>query len=67
MFMTFLLLITLRKKGASRGCLGRGKRSVGFRKRGLVEKGSFRKNPFCRDSREFRDSRDCREPPNCGK
>ena len=34
------------------------------RKRGPLEKGSFHKNPF---SREFRDSRDFREPPICGK
>ena len=36
----------------------------GFGKRGLLEKGSFQKSPFSRDSREFRDSR---EPPDCGK
>ena len=28
-------------------------------KRGLLENGSFQKSPFSRDSREFRDSRDC--------
>ena len=32
--------------------------------RGLLEKGSFQKSPC---SREFRDSRDPREPPVCGK
>ena len=41
--------------------------SVGFGKRGLLEKGSFQKGPFSRDSGEFRDSRDSREPPDCGK
>ena len=30
---------------------------VGFGKRGVLEKGSFQKSPFSRDSREFRDSR----------
>ena len=30
---------------------------LGFGKRGLLEKGSFQKSPFSRDSREFRDSR----------
>ena len=35
-----------------------------FWKRGLLEKGSFQKSPFSRDSREFRDSR---EPPDRGK
>ena len=40
---------------------------VGFGKRGLLEKGSFQKRPFSRDSREFRDSRDFRESPDCGK
>ena len=39
----------------------------GFRKRGLLEKGSSQKSPFSRDSREFRDSRDFREPSDCGK
>ena len=39
----------------------------GFGKRGLLEKGSFQKSPFSRDSREFRDSRVSREPPDCGK
>ena len=38
-----------------------------FWKRGLLEKGSFQKSPFSRDSREFLDSRDFREPPDCGK
>ena len=38
-----------------------------FRKRGILEKGSFQKSPFSRDSREFRDSRDFREHPDCGK
>ena len=40
---------------------------IGFGKRGLLEKGSFQKSSFSRDSREFRDSRDSREPPDCGK
>ena len=39
----------------------------GFGKRGLLEKGSFQKSPFSRDSREFRDSRDFREFSDCGK
>ena len=39
----------------------------GFGKRCLLEKGSFQKSPFSRDSREFRDSRVSREPPDCGK
>ena len=41
--------------------------ALGFRKRGLLEKGSFQKNPVSRGSREFRDSRDFREPPDCGE
>ena len=44
--------------------------TVGFGKRGLLEKGSFQKSRFSRDSRdsrEFRDSRDSREAPDCGK
>ena len=41
--------------------------NFGFGKRGLLEKGSFQKSPFSRDSREFRDSRDFGEPPDCGK
>ena len=36
---------------------------VGFGRRGLLEKGSFQKSPLSRDSREFRDSRNSREPP----
>ena len=32
----------------------------GFGKRGLLERVSFQKNPFSRNSREFRDSRDFR-------
>ena len=36
---------------------------VRLRKRGLLEKGSFQKSPFSRDSRDRRDSR---EPPDCG-
>ena len=32
-----------------------------------MEKGSFQKGPFSRDFREFRDSRDFRQPPDCGK
>ena len=43
------------------------KQKIGFGKRGLLEKGSFQKSPFSRDSREFRDSRDFRGPPDCGK
>ena len=39
----------------------------GIGKRGLLEKGSFQKSPFARDSGEFRDSRDSREPPDYGK
>ena len=39
----------------------------GFGKRGLLEKGSFQKGPFSRDSGESRDFRDSREPPDCGK
>ena len=42
-------------------------RFVGIRKRGLLEKGSFQKCPLSRDSREFRDSRDSKELPDCGK
>ena len=41
--------------------------SSGSGKRGLLEKGSFQKSPFSRDSREFRDSRIFREPPDSGK
>ena len=33
-------------------------------KKGLLEKGSFQKSPFSRDSREVGDSR---EPTDCGK
>ena len=33
-------------------------------KRGLLEKGSFQKSPFSRDSRDFRDSRVFRESPD---
>ena len=40
---------------------------IGFGKRGLLEKGSFQESPFSSDSREFRDSRDSREPPDSGK
>ena len=40
---------------------------VGFGKRGLLEKGSYQKSPFSRDSREFRDFRDSRETPDSGK
>ena len=39
----------------------------GLEKRGLLEKGSFQKSPFSRDSREFRYSRDLRESPDSGK
>ena len=41
--------------------------SFGVGKRGLLEKGSFQKSPFSRDSREFRDSRVSRVLPDCGK
>ena len=41
--------------------------SLGFGKRGLLEKGSFQKSPFSRDSREFRASRDFRESPDFGQ
>ena len=41
--------------------------TVGFGKRGLLEKGSFHKSPFSRYFREFRESRVSREPPDCGK
>ena len=41
-----------------------GSTLFGFGKRGLLEKGSFQKSPFSRDSGEFRDSRDS---PDCGK
>ena len=34
------------------------RRSFRVRTKGLLEKGSFQKSPFSRDSREFRDSRD---------
>ena len=40
---------------------------VGFGKRGLLEKGSFQKSPFSRDSRELRDLRDSRERQDSGK
>ena len=36
-------------------------------KRGLLEKGSLQKNPFSTDPRKFREFRDSREPPDCGK
>ena len=42
-------------------------RLLGTEKRGLLEKGSFQKTPYSRDPREFRDSRNSREPPDCGK
>ena len=44
-----------------------GKSGIVLGKRGLLAKGSFQKSPFSRDSREFRYSRDSREPKNCGK
>ena len=37
--------------------------NIGFSKRGLLETGSSQKSPFSKDSREFRDSR---EPPDRG-
>ena len=41
---------------------------IGFGKRGLLEKmGLFRRVQFSRDSGEVWESRDCREPPDCGK
>ena len=39
----------------------------GFGKRGLLDKGSFQKSPFSRDSRKFRGSRGSREYPDSGK
>ena len=43
-----------------KNCPGRWQTgSVGFGKRGLLEKGSFQKSPFSRDSRDFRDPPDC--------
>ena len=36
--------------------------SFGFKKRGLLEKGSFQKSLLCPDYRESRDSRLSREP-----
>ena len=36
------------------------------RKEGSFGKGVFSESPFSRDSREFGDSRDSREPPDCG-
>ena len=44
-----------------------GPLNIGFGKRGLLEKGSFQKSPFSRDSRESRASRDPRAPPDSGK
>ena len=35
--------------------------NFGFRKRFFLEKGSYQRSPFSRDSRKFRDSRDFRE------
>ena len=46
---------------------GHSSPKLGFGKRGLLEKGSFQESPFSRDSREFRDSRVFRKPPDCGK
>ena len=40
---------------------------VGFGKSFFLEKGSFQKISFSRDSGEYRDCRDSREPPDCGK
>ena len=40
---------------------------IWFGKRGLLEKGSFQKNPFSRDSREFRDSREPQTVENKGE
>ena len=41
--------------------------TFGVGKRLLLENGSFQKRPFSRDSREFRESRASRHPPQCGK
>ena len=38
-----------------------------FRKRGLLEKGSFQKSPFSRDSRAFRDFREILDDPQAVK
>ena len=40
---------------------------IGFGKRGLLENGVFSEKSFSRDSREFRDCRDFREPTYSGK
>ena len=40
---------------------------IGFGKKGSLEKRSFQKNPFSRDSREFRHARVLGEPPDSGK
>ena len=47
--------------------LVRDDENSGSEKRGLLEKGSFQKSPFSRDSRDFREFRDSREPAECGK
>ena len=39
----------------------------GSEKRGLLERGSFQTCPFSGDSRESGDSRNARDPPECGK
>ena len=50
------------------GLEGQGEQ-IRVRRKGLLEKGSksFQKGQLSRDSREFRDSSDRREPPDCGR
>ena len=70
-FMTRFSLCVFRERelaeGADIALLYFGLLCRMFGKRGLLEKGSFQKSPFSRDSREVRDSRDFREPPDCGQ
>ena len=61
----------IRRRGPLQGVLNRDLQQyscdtpyIGFGKRCLLEKGSFQKSPFSRDSRDFRDFR---ESPDCGK
>ena len=42
-------------------CVCQQAQCIGFEKKGLLEKGSFQKSPFSRDSREFRDFRESRD------
>ena len=44
-----------------------GPKTRNQKRRGLLEKRSFQKSSLSRDSREFGDSREFREPPDCGK